>query len=66
MAFGDTVTIENVEATGETEKALFVKIDGEEHCIPKSQIDDDSEVYAKGHAGRLVVTEWIASQKGIG
>lgn len=46
-----------------TEKALLVQIDGEEHWIPHSQIDDDSEVYKAGDAGELVISEWIAKEK---
>ena len=66
MAYGDTVKIENVVAKRETEAALLCEIDGEDHWIPKSQIDEDSEVYAEGHQGSLVITQWIADQKGIG
>lgn len=33
--------------------------------IPKSQINDDSEVYAKDTEGTLIITEWIAAQKGL-
>jgi hypothetical protein len=32
--------------------------------VPKNQIDDDSEVYKKGTDGTLIVTEWLAEQKG--
>jgi hypothetical protein len=54
-----------VECRAETDKAILCVIDGEEHWIPKSHVDDDSEVYAKGHEGTLIVTEWIAKQKGL-
>jgi hypothetical protein len=65
MAHGDTEEFENVVAKGETEKAVLCEIDGEDHWIPKSQIDDDSEVYAKGHTGTLVITRWLAEQKNL-
>lgn len=50
-----------------TPKALLVEIDGDEHWIPKSQIHDDSEVYDadENSEGTLVITEWIAKQKGL-
>lgn len=62
---GKTVEFEKVKATGATEKAVLCEIDGEEHWIPRSQIDDDSEVYEKGHEGTLVITEWLAIQKDL-
>jgi hypothetical protein len=62
---GRKVEFEDVEALKETKDALLCTIDGDEVWIPKSQIDDDSEVYAEGHSGQLVVTEWIAKQKGL-
>ena len=65
VAFENVVEFENVKATGATEKAVLCEIDGEEHWIPRSQIDDDSEVYEKGHEGTLVITEWLATQKGL-
>ena len=40
-------------------------IQGEQHWIPKSHIHDDSEVYEMGTNGRLVITQWIAEQKGL-
>lgn len=49
----------------ESEKAVLVRIEGEELWIPKSQIRDDSEVYQKDDEGFLVMSEWIAEQKGL-
>lgn len=62
-----TVSFENVRATAMTDKALLCEIEDEEYWIPLSQIDDDSEVFdAAGNSeGRLVVTEWIAKEKGL-
>lgn len=62
---GATVDIRNVVCTAETEKALLCEIAGEEYWIPKSQVDDDSEVYMQGTEGTLIITEWIATQKGL-
>lgn len=53
-----------VLCTGETEKAIAIVIDGQEEWIPKSQIHDDSEVWQRGQEGDLVVSEWMAKQKG--
>ena len=61
----DPVSVPDVKCIRETEKALLCVIEGEEHWIPKSQILDDSEVYAGEHEGTLVITEWIAHEKGL-
>jgi len=50
----------------ETEKALLIEssdLDGQE-WVPKSQITDASDVHEEGDEGSLVVTMWIAKQKG--
>jgi hypothetical protein len=61
-----SVTIENALCTGETDKAIKVRLeDGEEMWFPKSQVEDDSEVYKKGTDGLLVISDWIAENKGI-
>jgi len=55
------------KCTKETEKAILVEAkdlpDGQA-WIPKSVIDDDSEVYEKGHEGTLVVKSWFAEREG--
>ena len=40
---------------------------GRDMGIPQSQIDDDLEVYNDGESseGTLIITEWIAKQKGL-
>jgi hypothetical protein len=66
MGKANAVTFENVDVVHETEKALCCNIDGEEVWIPKSQIDNDSEVWNKKTApGKLVITEWIAKKNGL-
>lgn len=52
------------KAVRETEKALLCQVDGMEVWIPKSQIDDESEVWTEGTEGTLVVTAWFAKEKG--
>lgn len=48
-----------------TERAIQVTVEGERIWIPLSQIHDDSEVYGEGHSGTLIVSRWIAQQKGL-
>ena len=60
-----TVLITNVYCQYETEKAILVRINGEDHWIPISQIDDDSDVYQYGNRGDLIITEWLARKKGL-
>lgn len=58
--------VEAVEA--ETDKAILVEIEGEKMWVPKSQIDDDSEVYSKKSGeggGTLIVSEWWAKKNGL-
>ncbi len=57
------VSFDKVTVIRETEAALLLRIDGDDHWIPKSHIHDDSEVYKDGTEGELIVSEWIATQK---
>lgn len=61
----EKVEFKGVKCTNETEAAILVTIDGERHWIPKSHVDDDSEVYEKDTEGLLIISEWIATQKGL-
>ena len=61
----NTVTFHDVEALRDSGKALLCNIEGEEIWIPHNQITEDSEVYKMGTDGDLVITEWIALQKGL-
>lgn len=65
MAYGDMEEFADVKCTAETPDAILVEIDGDEHWIPKSQVSEDSEVYEEGGEGKLVITTWIATQKGL-
>ena len=69
----DPVAVKVVRVIRETEKAILVEVwhgpaggeVPEEVWVPKSQIDDDSEVYSlKSGPGKLLVTAWLARQKG--
>lgn len=60
------VILHDVVVQTETDKALLVIIDGQEHWIPRSQIvDSESDVLAVGDSGTLAITDWIAKQKGL-
>ena len=63
--FKDKVSIEDVTCLKSTEKACLCLIGTEEMWIPQSQIDDDSEVCTEGDEGTLVISQWIAEQKGL-
>lgn len=59
------VSIADVECTAETDRAILVSVNGGDHWVPKSQLHDDSEVYSKKDSGKLVMSKWIAKQRGL-
>lgn len=61
----EEVEIEDCKVLKETDSAILVLIDGVKHWIPKSQVSDDSEIWAEGDEGTLTITEWIATEKGL-
>lgn len=63
--FKNKVEIEDVFVKASTSKALLCVIDSKEYWIPQSQVDDDSEVWKKDDFGILVISEWIATEKGL-
>lgn len=67
-----TVEFENTVCIKQTDKALLCTVENRrgdrvDVWFPITQVHDDSEVFDDGeHAnGKLVVTEWIAIQKGL-
>lgn len=58
----------HVTLKAKSAKAILVEDeDGNEVWSPNSQIDDDSEIWEdseKGEEGKLVISEWLATQKG--
>lgn len=65
----DHHSIDDVRAIAETEKAIkVIGTDAEDpekaEWIPKSQVHENSEVYADEHVGKLVVTGWFARKQG--
>lgn len=67
--YGDgQIAIDGVYVKHETDAALLVVIEGEEYWIPQGQIKEDSEVFTarpEGNEGTLIISEWIAKQKGF-
>jgi hypothetical protein len=63
----ETVSFENVKCLQATDSAIRVKFADREDpmWIPQSQVADDSEVYGKGHEGRLILTLWICQQRDL-
>ena len=61
----DVVTYSNATCIRQTEKAICVRIAGRDQWLPQSAVHDDSEVYAKGHEGRLVIKAWFARKEGL-
>ena len=46
-------------------EAILVNVEGTEVWIPKSLVDEDSEVYEADTEGELVIPEWLAIKKGL-
>ena len=59
------VEFEDVEAISQTALALKVIVEEKTVWIPQSQISENSEVWKNGQKGTLIVTEWIAEEKGL-
>lgn len=63
----EPVSIDVSEVKRETNKAILVVVDGDDEWIPKSVIDDDSEVYSAESGrdgGTMLVAEWFARSMG--
>lgn len=56
---------EDCEVLAESDVAILVAVSGRKEWIPKSQISDDSSVYEMGTSGCLIITQWLAEQKGL-
>lgn len=65
----ENIEFENVLVLKVSEKALKCEIDGDIHWMPISQIikaeSDLTDRSEAGDEGTLVVTEWIATEKGL-
>lgn len=56
---------EEVTVLRETEAAILIEYENEEFWIPKSQIQEDSEVSGVGDVGTLSIPRWLAKEKGL-
>lgn len=61
----EKVEFEDVTAIHESDLAVCVEIDGKAVWLPQAAIDDDSEVWRKGHTGTLVISRYWAEKKGL-
>jgi hypothetical protein len=68
----EPVRFNNVRCLRATDRAIYLLIPAVpgrraewRGWIPQSQIHDDSEVWRAGDTGQLVLTRWIAEQKGF-
>lgn len=62
----ETEEFAGVEAKKGTDKAVLCAIpEHGEQWIPRSQIAEESEVQDEGDTGTLVVSAWIAKEKGL-
>lgn len=59
------VLLLGVECLRDTNSAILVFFNGEEHWIPQSQIHEDSEVWKRGDKGKLIITKWIAKKRNL-
>lgn len=64
----DGVVFHHARVLEERDLALKIQFEHDGPRVrwfPKSQITDDSEVWKQGDEGDLVVTKWIAREKGL-
>jgi len=66
MKFPEAHQIYGAKAIKETESALLIQTTRVENIwIPKSQIDERSEVCSEGDSGLLIISEWFARKEGL-
>ncbi len=63
--FHEKFRIEDIHVVRSTANAILIEADGDQIWVPRSQIDDDSEVWWPGQDGTLIVSDWWARQKGL-
>lgn len=56
--------IKPVRADSTRYNLCVLRAEEEEYWIPKSVIDDDSDVWEKGDEGDCVIKEWFAEKQG--
>jgi len=57
------VTFDNVEAT--SERAICITIDGVQHWVPRSQIEEPDELEPSFGPGDCMVKEWFVDKEGL-
>ena len=65
--FIDRYEFPDTKVLRQTPKAILVEIPDcdEALWIPQSQVDDESEVWEEGQEGTLIISQWIAQEKGL-
>lgn len=58
----DDVTLD-VELVAETDRAIRVRVDGDEEWIPLSQVRD-RDVHERGDVGTITIPRWLAADRG--
>ena len=61
----DQVTLQVDDVLKTTKFAALCLIDGEEHWLPWSKMDEGSEIETEGDAGKCYIPRWLAIEKGI-
>lgn len=64
-SFEHKARFKDVHIESQSALSVWARIDGRRVNIPQSQIDDDSECCKTGDHGELVISEWIAIEKGL-
>lgn len=60
------VTVYGVSIMRESEKAILIKMKSEEELwLPRSQIREGGTAKKKGDTGTIVMSPWIAGEKGL-
>lgn len=60
-----TIELEDATIEAETDLALLCNIDDKKHWIPKSVVQEDSEVLSEGDSGTIVLMRWFAEKEGL-
>lgn len=59
------VTIPDVRCMVATDSSMLCRIDGADYWIPRSQVDESSEIEELGDEGNLTIPEWLAVDRGL-
>lgn len=63
---GETESFEVSEVKRETDNAVLVTVEDEDHWIPKGQIHPDSECHSvESGPGIMIISRWLAKRKGL-